>query len=122
MSKSRTTTGGAGKPVAPVGLAQMRRAPTHPGVILAETLQALDVSAAEAGRRMGISPAQMSHVITGRKPMPHSMAVKLAALLGTSAELWAGLQMQHDLWHALHDPATTKVVKTIEPLIVPTVG
>lgn len=112
MSKSPTTTASN----EPVGLAQMRRAPTHPGVILADTLQDLGVSAAEAGRRMRISPAQMSHVITGRKPMPLTMAVKVAALLGTSAEFWATLQMRHDLWHALHDAATGRAVKAIAPL------
>lgn len=112
MSKSRTTT--AGK--APMGLAQMRRAPTHPGAILAEQLAALPLSAAEAARRIGVSRAQLSHVTTGRKPMPHSMCVKLAALLGTSAEFWATLQMRHDLWHAMRDATTKTAVKAIAPV------
>lgn len=113
MSKSPTTTGSSG----PLGLAQMRRPPTHPGVVLTEQLQALGVSAAEAGRRIGVSKAQMSHVTTGLKPMPHTMCVKLGALLGTSAEFWATLQMRHDLWHAMQDPATKKTVKAIAPLV-----
>jgi antitoxin HigA-1 len=113
MSKSRTITGGAAETVAPVGLAQMRRAPTHPGVILAEWLQNVGLTAAEAGRRMGISRAQMSHVVTGRKPMPHTMAVKVAALLSTSAEMWATMQLRHDLWHAMHDKATAAAARRI---------
>lgn len=59
----------------------------------------------------------MSHVTTGLKPMPHTMCVKLGALLGTSAEFWATLQMRHDLWHAMQDPATKKTVKAIAPLV-----
>lgn len=113
MSKSPTTTGGE---AAPMGLAQMRRAPTHPGAILAEWLRELDVSAAEAARRIGVSRAQLNHVTTGLRPMPMTMAVKVAALLGTSAEFWASLQMRHDLWHAMHDKATKAQVKAIAPL------
>lgn len=113
MSKSLTTTGAAAKGVAPMGLAQMRRAPTHPGAILAEVLSEAGLSSAEAARRISVSKAQLSHVQTGRKPMPHSMCVKLAALLGTSAEFWATLQMRHDLWHAMHATATKKAVKAI---------
>lgn len=113
MSKSLTTTVATAEWAAPMGLAQMRRAPTHPGAILAEVLSELGLSSAEAARRIGISKAQLSHVQTGRKPMPHSMCVKLAALLGTSAEFWATLQMRHDLWHAMHDKATAAAARRI---------
>lgn len=112
MSKSSTTT-------EPMALEGMRRPPTHPGALLADMLRELDVSAAEVARRIGVSKAQLSHVQTGLRPMPHTMCVKLAALLGTSAEFWASLQMRYDLWHALHDKATRKAVKAIEPLVAP---
>lgn len=96
MSKSSTTT----EPMA-----------------LADMLRDLDVPAAEVARRIGVSKAQLSHVQTGLRPMPHTMCVKLATLLGTSAEFWATLQMRYDLWHAMHDKATKKAVKTIAPLV-----
>ncbi len=116
MSKSSTTTS-QNIPAAP--LDQMRRAPAHPGGLLADWLQDVGLTAAEAGRRMGISRAQMSHVVTGRKPMPHTMCVKVAALLGTSAEMWATMQLRHDLWHAMHDKATQKAVRAIVPITPP---
>lgn len=112
MSKSSITT-------EPMALEGMRRPPTHPGALLAEMLTGLGVPAAEAARRIGVSKAQLSHVMTGRKPLPATMAVKLATLLGTSVEFWGQLQMRHELWHALHDKATKKAVRAIEPLVLP---
>ncbi len=51
--------------------------------------------------------------------MPMTMCVKVAALLGTSAEFWATLQMRHDLWHAMQDKATRAAIKRIAPLGTP---
>lgn len=113
MSRLPTTTAGE----APAGLAHMRRAPTHPGVILTEWLQELGVSAAEAARRIGVSRAQLNHVQTGHRQMPMTMCVKVAALLGTSAEFWATLQMRHDLWHAMHEKTTARELRAIVPLV-----
>ena len=89
----------------PMALERMRRAPTHPGAILDDMLRAANVSPAEAARRIGVSRAQFSHVRTGHRPMPMTMCVKVAALMGTSAEFWASLQMRHDLWHAMQTSA-----------------
>lgn len=75
----------------PMDLARMRRPPSHPGAVLAAQLEAIGLSAAEAARRIGVSRKQLSHVTTGLRPMPMTMAVKVAALLGTTPEFWATL-------------------------------
>ncbi len=98
-------------------LARMRRPPSHPGAVLVAQLEALGLSAAEAARRIGVSRKQLSHVTTGLRPMPMTMAVKVAALLGTSPEFWATLQMRHDLWHVMHDAAIVKQVRAIQPMV-----
>lgn len=108
MSTASTTTES-------MALESMRRPPTHPGVVLADMLQARSLTASEAARRIGVSKAQLSHVQTGRKPMPLTMCVKLAALLGTSAEFWATLQMRFDLWHAMHGGASAKDLAANNP-------
>ena len=35
-------------------------------------------------------------------PVTADMALRLAKVFNTSAELWVGLQKQYDLWHAEH--------------------
>jgi addiction module HigA family antidote len=96
-----------------MALAWMRRAPTHPGVILADRLEALGLTQANAATRMGVSRAQLNHVRTGTRPMPMTLCVKVAALTGTSAEFWATLQMRFDLWHAMRDKATAAAARRI---------
>ena len=88
MSKSSTTTGDD-----PMGLAQMRRAPTHPGVVLVEHLRSADTTQAEAARRLGVNRLQLNHVCVGRRPMSMALCVRIAALTRTSPESWATMQM-----------------------------
>lgn len=109
MSNSPTTT-------EPMALERMRRAPTHPGALLDEMLHAAGLTPAEAARRIGVSRAQFSHVRTGHRPMPLTMCVKVAALMGTSVEFWATLQMRHDLWHAMRDRKVAAQMRTIVPI------
>ncbi|MGE3175942.1 MAG: HigA family addiction module antitoxin [Vicinamibacterales bacterium] len=112
MSNSPTTTAGGD----PMGLARMRRAPTHPGTVLAELLRDHHLTQAEAARRLGVTRAQLNHVRTGLRPMPLSLCVKVAALTSTSAEMWATLQMRHDLWHAMNAPAVVAALRGIVPI------
>lgn len=97
----------------PMALEGMHRAPTHPGVILADQLEALGLTQATAAARMGVSRAQLNHVRTGTRPMPMTLCVRVAALTGTSAEFWATLQMRFDLWHAMQDKTTAAAARRI---------
>jgi addiction module HigA family antidote len=57
-----------------------------------------DVSLAEAARRLGVTRATLSRIRNGRASVTADMAVRLGILLGTSAELWLGMQTAYDLW------------------------
>lgn len=107
---------------APAALERLRRPPTQPGVILDDMLREARLTPAEAARRIGVSRAQLSHVRTGHRPMPLTLCVKLGALLGTTAEFWATLQLRHDLWHTLQDKALQKSVRAIASLPPPPDG
>lgn len=111
MSDSLTTTGAD-----PMGLAQMRRAPSHPGLVLADLLRDCDVGQAEAARRMGISKVRLNQIRLGHRAMTPETCVLVGALTGSSPEMWATLQMRHDLWHAMREhAAAAKRVRAIEP-------
>ena len=80
---------------------RMKRAPTHPGEVLAEEfLRPLGISQAEAARLMRMSANRLNELIRGKRGVTASTALRLADLLSTSPELWLNLQTNWDLWHA----------------------
>jgi len=72
--------------------------PPHPGEILREWLE--DVSVTEAAQHLGIARATLSRVLNGSAGISADMALRLQAALGTSAEMWMGLQDDYELWQA----------------------
>jgi addiction module HigA family antidote len=84
-----------------VDVRRMKRAPTHPGEILAEEfLRPMGLTQAEAARRMRMSTNRLNELIRGKRGVTAATAIRLAELLGTSPELWLNLQTTWDLWHA----------------------
>ena len=79
----------------------MKRAPAHPGEILAEEfLHPMGLSQVEAARRMGVSANRLNELIRGKRGVTAATAIRLADLLGMSPELWLNLQTAWDLWQA----------------------
>lgn len=72
--------------------------PPHPGEVLKEFLG--DALIAEAAVAMGVDQASLHRLVEGRSSVTREMAHSLGAALGTSPEMWAGLQRQHDLFVA----------------------
>ena len=78
----------------------MIHSPAHPGSILAEELDELGISVSRASRELGISRQTLSAIVNERSPVTADMAVRIGHYVGNGAEIWARLQMNHDLWHA----------------------
>lgn len=76
--------------------------PPHPGAVLQEWL--VGVSVTQAARQLGVTRACLSRILHGHAGISADMALRLSALLGTSAELWLGMQTAHDLWLASQQP------------------
>ena len=72
--------------------------PPHPGRVLREYLGDIAVSAAAAHLR--VTRVTLSRVLNGKAGISANMVLRLAAALGTSAELWTNMQAQYDLWRA----------------------
>ncbi|MBS0580649.1 MAG: HigA family addiction module antidote protein [Proteobacteria bacterium] len=73
--------------------------PAHPGEVLREMyLKPMKVSVTEAARALGVSRKHVSSIVNGRAPVTPDMAMRLAAVFATEAQLWVNLQAQHDLW------------------------
>ena len=77
-----------------------RRTPTHPGEIMRETLDHLDLSIAEAARRMKITRAALYAVLNGRAAVTPEMAVRFSKIGGGEPSLLVQMQGARDLWLA----------------------
>jgi addiction module HigA family antidote len=64
----------------------------HPGEILAEELEALELSASEFARQIGVPTNRVSQIIAGKRSLSADTALRLSHWFGTSAEMWMGLQ------------------------------
>ena len=69
----------------------------HPGEHLAEELEALDMSAAELARNMGVPTNRVTQILNGTRTITGDTALRLAHFFGTSAQFWLNLQSLYDL-------------------------
>jgi antitoxin HigA-1 len=76
--------------------------PPHPGVVLRDYLG--KVSVADAARHLGVTRAALSRILNGRAGISAEMALRLSDALGTTSELWVGMQTEYELWLAAQRP------------------
>lgn len=77
------------------------RAPTHPGLLLKELyLDPREVSVTAMADAAGISRKHLSQIVNGHVGITPDTAVRIAEVLGTSAQMWLNGQNAYDLWHA----------------------
>jgi len=69
----------------------------HPGEHLAEELEALDMSAAELARKLGVPTNRVTQILNGARSITGDTALRLAHFFGTSAQFWLNLQNLYDL-------------------------
>jgi antitoxin HigA-1 len=92
------------------------RPPTHPGeMLLKEFLEPLGLSQTEFARRIGVSWPRLNELINQRRGVTPDTALRLARVLRMPADFWLGLQMDWDLWHAIHSPEA-KAIERLEPV------
>lgn len=69
----------------------------HPGELLADELEARDMTQGELARAMGRSPGAVSELVRQRTRVTVDTALDLEGALGIQAELWLNLQSRYDL-------------------------
>ena len=74
------------------------RNPPHPGSVLRDYLQGVSVT--NAARHLGVTRVALSRILNGSAGISADMALRLSDALGTSPDLWSGMQAQYDLWQA----------------------
>jgi len=59
-----------------------------------------DIKITEAALNLGVNRVTLPRVVSGSSGISAGMACRLAQAFGTSAEMWAGMQMQNELHQA----------------------
>ena len=91
------------------------RPPTHPGeMLLEEFLNPMGMTQVQLAESIHTSYPRVNEIINGKREITPDTALRLSALLGTSAEFWLNGQRNWDLWHAMRAPSA-RVLKKIRP-------
>ena len=86
--------------------------PPHPGTVLRDYLASVSVTA--AAMHLGVTRAALSRILNGNAGISAEMALSLSEALGTTPDLWIGMQSQYDLWQA----SKNRRRKVVRPLAV----
>lgn len=72
--------------------------PIHPGEILFEDfMKPMEISINRLAREIHVSPGRISAIVNGKRAITADTALRLSRYLGTSSDLWMGLQSEFDL-------------------------
>jgi addiction module HigA family antidote len=86
--------------------------PSHPGRLVADELEFLGLSVAEAAKGLGITRQQLYRIIRGESGISPDVAVRLEQAIGSTADHWLRMQASYDLAQARQ---TAPKIKKFEP-------
>ncbi len=89
----------------------MARTPIHPGEILADELEEIDLSARQLADLIEVPPNRLYQILAGKRNMTADTALRLSRYFGTSADFWMNLQTAYQL-----DLARQEIGKEIQRL------
>jgi HTH-type transcriptional regulator/antitoxin HigA len=72
----------------------------HPGTFIAEELEAREWTQVDLAYILGMSPSQLSPILTGKTGISYDMAIALGDAFDVSPEFFANLQKQYELQRA----------------------
>lgn len=75
--------------------------PTHPGKIIRQELEALDVTITAAADALGVSRQQLTNLVNEKAGISPEMAIRLEKCLGSTAQTWLSLWTQFELAQAM---------------------
>jgi addiction module HigA family antidote len=91
-------------------------APIHPGEILREEfMRPIGLSQNALARALNIPPRRINEITLGKRGITADTALRLARYLGTTAEMWTGLQADYELRLARYEKEQ-QIERDIEPL------
>ena len=74
--------------------------PPHPGGVVKETMEHLDLNIRGMAKALGVSPAMVQRIVSCKAAISPEMAIRLEAVIGSTADTWISMQNAYDLWQA----------------------
>ncbi len=71
--------------------------PVHPGEILREEMEELEISARAMAEALNVPANRVSAILKGTRGITADTALRLSRYLGTTPELWMNLQKSFEL-------------------------
>ena len=84
-------------------------------MLLEEFLKPLGISQSAFAIRLGVSFPRLNEIVRGKRSVTPDTALRLARVLGMSADFWLGLQQDWDLWHAMRSQQAA-LIEELQPL------
>ena len=88
--------------------------PVHPGEILRDELEALEMSAKAFAAALDVPGNRITAILNGQRGVSADTALRLSRYLGTTAEFWMNLQKTFELRTA-EIKTGEQIVKRIKP-------
>ena len=83
--------------------------------MLEEFLKPLGISQSALAVRMGVSFPRLNEIVRGKRAVTPDTALRLARVVGMSADFWLGQQQDWDLWHLMRGKRAAEIAQ-LEPL------
>jgi addiction module HigA family antidote len=88
----------------------------HPGEMIKDEIAARGISQKELAKQMGVSYTVFNEILNGKRPVTTEYALLLEAALGTSANIWIGLQTDYNLQKMKQDKSFMKRLEQIRKI------
>ncbi|MHC1728943.1 MAG: HigA family addiction module antitoxin [Syntrophobacteraceae bacterium] len=75
----------------------MARLLIHPGEHLSDELEALDMSANQVAKELGVPTNRLTQIIAGKRGITGDAALRLGKWFGTGPDIWMNLQKNYEL-------------------------
>ena len=88
--------------------------PPHPGELVRhECLEPLGLTVTEGAKALGVTRQALNNLVNGKSGISPEMAIRLSKAFGSDPEVWLGMQMDYDLWHAKRRARKIKVKRMV---------
>jgi addiction module HigA family antidote len=75
----------------------MPSAPIHPGEILKDEMEALNLNAAQLARAIDVPTKRIRRIVVGKRSISADVAHRLGKFLSTGPQFWLNLQKAYEL-------------------------
>ncbi len=80
-------------------------------MLLEEFLKPLGITQSALAARLGISFPRLNEITRGKRGVTPDTALRLARVVGMSADFWLGLQQDWDLRHAMRSRKADEIAR-----------